>query len=219
MNAGLFSSARHDWQTPRSLFDPLNDEFRFTVDAAASPDNALLPCFWTPETDALNQDWSGHRVWCNPPYGREQRAFIEKAAELQRRCLRVAHPGQTRYRRLARLDIPARYSPMGSWAGPLRRRRPSRSVPQRNRHIPRGRDAPMLNTWFVWNHAERQAQLTCPCRKQHRTLAAAHKCLQGYIMRSWGRNDATIDAWTYTPGKGHAVVRETVEVGAFFKAR
>jgi phage N-6-adenine-methyltransferase len=57
-----------DRRTPRSLFDHLHERFRFTVDAAASADNALLPRFWTKGADALRLDWTGERVWCNPPY-------------------------------------------------------------------------------------------------------------------------------------------------------
>lgn len=49
-------------------FDPLHAEFRFTIDAAASPTNAVLPRFWTRYNDALIQDWNRERVWCNPPY-------------------------------------------------------------------------------------------------------------------------------------------------------
>lgn len=56
-----------DRRTPRSLFDPLNEEFAFTLDAAASEDNALCDRFYTLEDDALTQRWPGV-VWCNPPY-------------------------------------------------------------------------------------------------------------------------------------------------------
>ena len=57
-----------DRRTPASLFDELNGKHHFTVDAAASQINALLPDFWTLETDALVQSWHSQRVWCNPPY-------------------------------------------------------------------------------------------------------------------------------------------------------
>lgn len=57
-----------DRRTPRSLFDPLHADYRFTIDVAASHENALLPRYYTLETDALKQDWGGERVWCNPPY-------------------------------------------------------------------------------------------------------------------------------------------------------
>lgn len=49
-------------------FAPWHERFRFTVDAAASPENARLPRFWTINDDALSMDWTGERVWCNPPY-------------------------------------------------------------------------------------------------------------------------------------------------------
>jgi site-specific DNA-methyltransferase (adenine-specific) len=62
-------SASVDWRTPQSLFDPLHEEFDFTIDAAASQANAMLPRYWTEETDAITQPWRGERIWCNPPYG------------------------------------------------------------------------------------------------------------------------------------------------------
>jgi len=34
--------------------------------------------FYTQETDGLNHQWVG-QVWCNPPYGNLQQAFLEKA--------------------------------------------------------------------------------------------------------------------------------------------
>ena len=75
-----YSSNKHDWKTPPRVFDPLNREFGFTVDAAATAENTLLPRYWTSDIDALAQNWSGERIWCNPPYGREQILFLEKAA-------------------------------------------------------------------------------------------------------------------------------------------
>lgn len=60
--------ARQEWSTPRALFDGLNAEFRFTVDACALEHNAKLPNFWTPQEDGLVQKWEGERVFCNPPY-------------------------------------------------------------------------------------------------------------------------------------------------------
>ncbi len=56
------------WQTPPALFEKLNSIFHFTVDAAASKANALLPRYWTVEQDALRQDWSKETVFCNPPF-------------------------------------------------------------------------------------------------------------------------------------------------------
>lgn len=81
MDRVLLSSNRHDWRTPAHIFKALHQQYQFTVDAAASAENSLLPFFWDVEADALRQDWSGHRVWCNPPYGRKQADFIRKAFE------------------------------------------------------------------------------------------------------------------------------------------
>lgn len=60
---------RKDWRTPRELFAILDEEFHFTLDAAASRENALCPEYLTGGDDALSVEWSG-RVWCNPPYGK-----------------------------------------------------------------------------------------------------------------------------------------------------
>lgn len=49
-------------------FVPLNERFRFTVDAAATERNARLPRYWTVDDDGLTQSWAGERVWCNPPH-------------------------------------------------------------------------------------------------------------------------------------------------------
>lgn len=66
-----------DRRTPRSLFDPLNEEFGFTLDAAASRENALCKHYFTLEDNALSRQWLGV-VWCNPPYS-NLAAWVEKA--------------------------------------------------------------------------------------------------------------------------------------------
>ena len=94
---------REDWATPAHVFDPLHAEFRFTIDAAASHDNAKLPRYWTvDDADALEQPWpEGERVWLNPPYGaRNLRVWMQKAYEAARDrgctvvCLVPAYTGQ-----------------------------------------------------------------------------------------------------------------------------
>lgn len=56
------------YQTPPRMFNLLHSIFQFTVDAAASKSNALLPRCWIVEQDALHQDWSQEIVFCNPPF-------------------------------------------------------------------------------------------------------------------------------------------------------
>lgn len=68
-----------EWATPQDLFDLLDREFRFTVDAAASDDNAKCARYWTVRQNGLAQDWTGERVFCNPPWGaKEIAAFVYK---------------------------------------------------------------------------------------------------------------------------------------------
>lgn len=75
----VFASNSDEWETPQSLFDALDAEFRFVVDAAATSQNAKCPTFFG---NALNGPWdiaAGHSVWLNLPYS-QCRAFMAKAA-------------------------------------------------------------------------------------------------------------------------------------------
>lgn len=54
----VFSSKKMDWCTPQDLFDRLNDEFHFVLDAAATDKSAKCGQYFTPETDALSRPWS-----------------------------------------------------------------------------------------------------------------------------------------------------------------
>ena len=81
MNKILFQSNKEEWETPQDFFNKLNDEFNFTVDVCALPENAKCKKYYTPEIDGLSQDWSVDTVWCNPPYGRKIGEWIKKAAE------------------------------------------------------------------------------------------------------------------------------------------
>lgn len=79
MNEALFSSNRHDWETPQWLFDELNAEFNFELDAAANADNAKCDIYYTEETDGLTSDWYPYVTWINPPYGIGLYKWVEKA--------------------------------------------------------------------------------------------------------------------------------------------
>jgi site-specific DNA-methyltransferase (adenine-specific) len=67
-----------DWITPQAVVDVLNLDYRFTLDPAASRENAKCPRFYTREDDGLSKSWAGERVFCNPPYGAETPAWVEK---------------------------------------------------------------------------------------------------------------------------------------------
>jgi len=78
MNRALFSSKNEIWATPQTFFDMLNEEFCFTLDPCALPENAKCPLFFTPLDDGLVQDWGGHVIFCNPPYGNKIASWVEK---------------------------------------------------------------------------------------------------------------------------------------------
>lgn len=61
-------TSKNEWETPQWLFDILDEEFAFTVDVCALPENAKCQKYYTPEDNGLAQDWSGETVWANPPY-------------------------------------------------------------------------------------------------------------------------------------------------------
>jgi phage N-6-adenine-methyltransferase len=67
--ANKFVSAKQDWTTPDDIFTPINNEFQFTLDAAADITNARASKFFSYEDNGLIQDWGKYTVWLNPPYG------------------------------------------------------------------------------------------------------------------------------------------------------
>jgi len=70
------------WVTPKTFFEPLRQEFGLEIDAAASPDNSMLPVFFQQGVRcAFEQNWNGLKVWCNPPYGRKDiYRWVERCA-------------------------------------------------------------------------------------------------------------------------------------------
>ncbi len=81
MSAYIPQSKSNDWATPQDLFDKLHKRYKFTVDVCASKKNAKVARYYDEKTDGLAQDWTGERVWCNPPYGRVIRDWVKKAAD------------------------------------------------------------------------------------------------------------------------------------------
>ena len=87
-----FVARTHPQQGPANHIDdreithadwlPLQERFRFTIDACAAAHNNKLPSFWTAQDNCLIQSWTGHRVWCNPPYS-NIRPFVAKALQFE----------------------------------------------------------------------------------------------------------------------------------------
>lgn len=68
----MFSSDKNYWETPQWLYDQLDKEFHFTLDAAASNSNHKCDRYYTANDDGLAQDWTGQTVFVNPPYGNKE---------------------------------------------------------------------------------------------------------------------------------------------------
>lgn len=88
VHASAKTGGRDDWRTPRDLYDRLDAQFAFTVDAAATAENALCGHWYGPGSplaeDALTlPDWRATpeapgRAFLNPPYSRVA-DFVRKA--------------------------------------------------------------------------------------------------------------------------------------------
>jgi phage N-6-adenine-methyltransferase len=75
----MLPSKTVEWGTPQALFDDLHAEFDFTLDVAASHENAKCERYFTREEDGLKQDWAGERCFMNPPYGYGLKHWTKKA--------------------------------------------------------------------------------------------------------------------------------------------
>jgi phage N-6-adenine-methyltransferase len=83
------------FETPQWLYDVLDAEFGFGLDAAATGECHKCEVYLTPEQDALKQDWKaasrGKAVFLNSPFHRDMLpAFVEKAYSESQRGLEVA---------------------------------------------------------------------------------------------------------------------------------
>ena len=67
-----------DRALPPDDFAKLHKRFRFTIDVAASKENAKLLRYFTVKDDGLSQSWAQERVYCNPPYSSIAR-WVDKA--------------------------------------------------------------------------------------------------------------------------------------------
>ncbi|WP_139108749.1 DNA N-6-adenine-methyltransferase [Brevibacillus laterosporus] len=81
----MFSSATDLWPTPQAFYEELDREFRFTLDPCSTHENAKCTLHYTQEDDGLVQGWAPHTVFMNPPYGREIKAWMQKAYEESRK--------------------------------------------------------------------------------------------------------------------------------------
>ena len=86
-----FSTGKDDWQTPQDLYDALDAEFQFSVDAACDSKSCRCEFGIAHDLglDALTLDWYEYSksfysqsFFLNPPYSRgKQYKFVKKAKE------------------------------------------------------------------------------------------------------------------------------------------
>lgn len=152
MNKALFSSACDEWETPPDLFEALNEEFHFTLDACALPETAKCPRYFTPEDDGLSRPWAEIAGGC---YFLQSAIFTADEGQARPRGLdqegrrgglqargggRYATPGPNRYRRLSRVHIPSGGDPLyqGPGAFPHKwKARHRRPIPEYDRYFQR----------------------------------------------------------------------------------
>ena len=75
---GWFNRDKKDYETPDNIFNPLNEEFGFTLDVCSNDANAKCERHYTEEDDGLNMEWNGV-CWMNPPFGRVMKKWVKKA--------------------------------------------------------------------------------------------------------------------------------------------
>jgi phage N-6-adenine-methyltransferase len=70
------------WETPQYIFDWLDREFHFELDAACNNENCKCAYGYSQDMgyNALNCDWSSCTVWLNPPYSNPF-PWVKKAHE------------------------------------------------------------------------------------------------------------------------------------------
>lgn len=75
-NESMYKERNDRWLTPLWIVEALG---AFDLDPAGAPGHPTAIEVWTPEEvgDGLSLPWHG-RVWLNPPYGRESRAWVER---------------------------------------------------------------------------------------------------------------------------------------------
>lgn len=80
-----FSSSTDNWETPKTLFNELNNEFNFIVDLCASKENAKCDQ-WTDDLELFVQESADNNskesYFLNPPYSRGKQKEIVKYASL-----------------------------------------------------------------------------------------------------------------------------------------
>ena len=68
-------------RTPIDIWESLNKEFNFTLDACASNENHLCDKYYTKDNSCLDKDWSNEIVYCHPMFDIYIPMFVKKCYE------------------------------------------------------------------------------------------------------------------------------------------
>lgn len=74
-------------RTPKNIWEDLNNEFNFTIDACSSDINHLCDKYYTKENSCLDKDWTNEIVYCHPMFDIYIGKFVEKA--FNEKCITV----------------------------------------------------------------------------------------------------------------------------------
>lgn len=74
----ITSSQKHNWMTPPELFEKLHEYIHFELDPCAEKDNLGLS-WYSKSENGLERPWCDRVCFVNPPYGSEQKKWIDKA--------------------------------------------------------------------------------------------------------------------------------------------
>jgi len=95
ISSDLDDDQKNSWSTDPVIFNAMDKEFNFSLDAAANDKNHKVPNYLTKEDNSLNVDWHQNildyeqandsnkfSVWLNPPYGKGFiKSFMQKCIE------------------------------------------------------------------------------------------------------------------------------------------
>ena len=89
ISSDLSADLKNSWATDPLVFNAMDKEFNFVLDAAASKTNHKCKRYLTKEDDAINCSWHEYlqnqpykTVWINPPYGKGYiKKFMQKCIE------------------------------------------------------------------------------------------------------------------------------------------
>ena len=109
LNSSLFTSLSQVWETPKNLYNILDNIFHFNYDLAASKENTKHSNFFSIENSALESSWKDvHTGFLNPPFSLQD-DFINKAYKeyLQNNVTTVALiPSRTETKRWQNIIFP-----------------------------------------------------------------------------------------------------------------